>query len=116
MTPYTQAYVATGVNSPPTMGWLLELSNGGFVGLILWLGFTLSVDRSLKRVAMKASGSQHSWSVARWSFLGAAAIYLLAAGFLSSIWSLFMGLGFAASFMRHRELTNDGPTPHRVTA
>lgn len=103
LSPYYVEYVATGLNSPPTMGWLLELSNGGVIALVLWAGFVVSGARSLRWIVHHPDrGSRRSWTVARWAFVGAAVIYLLAAGFLSSVWPLFMGLAMGAAFMRLR--------------
>ena len=103
VSPYTIGYVDTGLNSPPTMGWLLELSNGGVIALVLRAGFVVSGARSLRWIVHHPDrGSRRSWTVARWAFVGAAVIYLLAAGFLSSVWPLFMGLAMGAAFMRLR--------------
>jgi hypothetical protein len=99
---YTRDYVRPGINSPPTMGWLLELSNGGFVTCVLWVGFVLSASGSLKWAVRHAGDERRSWMLAHWSFLAAAAIYTLAAGFLTSCWTLFVGLGLGASFIRQR--------------
>jgi len=100
VSPYTIGYVDTGLNSPPTMGWLLELSNGGVIALVLWAGFVFSGARALQWAASRETADRRSWIVARWSFVGAASIYLVAAGFLSSCWALFMGLAMGASFAR----------------
>lgn len=100
VSPYYVDYVATGLNSPPTMGWLLELSNGGVIALVLWTGFVVSATRSLRWVARHQEASRRSWIVARWAFLAAAVIYLLGAGFISSLWPLFMGLAMGAAFIR----------------
>lgn len=102
ITPYTIAYVAPGLNSPPTMGWLLELTNGGIVALLLWAGFVLSAWRSLQGMAASPTPGRSSWLVAQWSFLGAAAIYCLAGGFTSTPWTMFVGLGLGASFLRRQ--------------
>ena len=100
VSPYTLPYVVPGLNSPPTMGFMLELANGGLVSIILWFGFVLTASRSLEWATQLEGPHQRTWILARWSFLAAAAIYILAAGFLSSIWSLFVGVGLGAAFMR----------------
>jgi hypothetical protein len=100
ITPYTIIYVGPGVNSPPTMGIVLELANGGVIALALWFGFVLSAARSLRWMSQQAGPNQAGWRVARWSFVGAAAVYMMTAGFLSSCWPLFVGIGFGATFMR----------------
>jgi hypothetical protein len=102
ITPYTVVYIGPGVNSPPTMGIVLELANGGLIALILWIGFVLSAARALRWASQQPGPDQPSWFVARWSFVGAAAVYLMAAGFLSSCWPLFIGLGLGAAFMRQQ--------------
>jgi hypothetical protein len=106
LSPYYVDYVSTGLNSPPSMGWLLELSNGGVIALVMWAGFVFSTAHSLRWAAQQPGPSRRSWIVARWAFVAAAAIYLLAAGFLSSCWPLFMGLGMGAAFTRLRVSTD----------
>jgi hypothetical protein len=108
VSPYYLEYVRTGLNSPPTMGWLLELSNGGVVAVVTWAGFVFSAARSLHWAASQPGPNRRSWIVARWSFVAAAAIYLVTAGFLSSCWPLFMGLGMGAAFIRQRVSTEAG--------
>jgi hypothetical protein len=111
VTAYTRLYVEPGLNSPPTMGLLLELANGGIVALVLWLGFVFSAGRSLDWVVQREATDSRIWGIARWSFIAAATIYLLAAGFLSSLWPLFAGLGLAAAFLRETS-----PAPHAPVA
>jgi hypothetical protein len=101
VTPYTIMYVGPGVNSPPTMGIVLELANGGLIALILWFGFVLSAARALRWASQQAGPDHASWMVGRWSFVGAAAVYMMTAGFLSSCWPLFVGIALGATFMRH---------------
>ena len=91
-----------GINSPPTMGWLLELANGGFVGFFFWVAFVISGRRSLDFVIRHSSAERQSWIVGKWAFLGASAIYVVAAGFLTSCWALFMGLALGAELLRQR--------------
>ena len=100
VTAYTMEYVQPGLNSPPTMGLLLQLANGGLVALILWCGFVVAAHKALRWAATQEPAAEQGWGAARWTFVGAAAIYLVAAGFLSSCWPLFMGLGLGASFLR----------------
>ena len=109
VTSYTHLYVETGLNSPPTMGLLLELANGGLVALVLWFGFVISAGRSLKWLVQHGTTDSRSWSIARWSFAAAATIYLLAAGFLSSLWPLFAGLGLGAALLRESSAVPRAP-------
>jgi hypothetical protein len=105
VTPYTMLYVEPGLNSPPTMGLLLELANGGVIALVLWFGFVVAAHQSLRAMSAQATRDDPGWVTARWSFVGAATIYCVAAGFLSSCWPLFMGLGLGASFIRQQSST-----------
>jgi hypothetical protein len=111
ITPYTEMYVLPGLNSPPTMGWLLELSNGGVVGVLLWIGFVLASAPALRRFVRQPEGDRAAWAVAYWTFLGSAAIYSVAGGFTASPWSVMMGLGLGASFLRLRQ-AQEAEVPH----
>jgi hypothetical protein len=92
----------TGINSPPTMGIVLEVANGGLVALLLWTGFVVTAYKALDVMAGRGEASRSQWRIAKWCFVATAAIYLVAAGFLSSCWPIFAGLGFGASFAQRR--------------
>ena len=111
VTPYTSMYVAPGLNSPPTMGLWLELANGGLAALMLWAGSVLAGAQSLTWIATHDEAHRRSWTVARWSFVGAATIYLLAAGFLSSLWPLFLGVAMGSAFIRHGRAVEPAAVP-----
>ena len=110
ISPYTRELALTGINSPPTMGIVLEVANGGLVGLLLWTGFVVTAYKALDGMAGRGASSRSQWRIAKWCFVAAAAVYLVAAGFLSSCWPIFAGLGLGASFAqrRSREATGVG--------
>jgi hypothetical protein len=98
---YVEYFRLTGVNSPPTMGGLLELSNAGLIGLFFWLAFFITSLKAINYLVKHNSFERRQWETGRVAFVAAAAIYLVAAGFLSSFWPLFMGVGLAAAYLRH---------------
>jgi hypothetical protein len=102
ISPYTREFALTGINSPPTMGIVLEVANGGLVALLLWTGFVVTAYKALDVMAGRGEASRSQWRIAKWCFVATAAIYLVAAGFLSSCWPIFAGLGFGASFAQRR--------------
>jgi hypothetical protein len=97
---YEEVFRLTGVQSPPTMGWLLELSNAGLIGVLLWLAFFVLCLGAINRLIKHSAFEREQWEIARSAFVGAAAMYLVAAGFLSSFWPLFMGVGLAAVYLQ----------------
>ncbi|MCL5995614.1 MAG: hypothetical protein M1546_06100 [Chloroflexi bacterium] len=93
--------LGAGINSPPTIGALLELSNTGLIGWVLWAIFLLSSFRSFRYLA-EHSKPNVAWSIAGTAFLVAAAIYCLEASPLSSIWPVFVGSGLAAAYQAQK--------------
>jgi hypothetical protein len=98
---YYEIFRAAGINSPPSMGGLLELSNGGLIGVFLWTAFFVTSLRAINYVIRHSRYEREQWEIGRGAFVGAAAMYLVAAGFLSSFWVLFMSLGLAAAYLQY---------------
>lgn len=86
----------TGINTPPTSGLLLELSNAGLIGIALWIVLVRSSLRAFQRLSAAAPAA-HWWGAARSAFAVAAALYLVQASPLSAIWAVFAGCGIGAS-------------------
>ncbi len=107
---YTEFFKSTGINLPPTMGGLLELSNGGLIGLLLWIAFLATSLCAIRYVIKNSEAWKNEWKIARGAFLGAGVMYGVAAGFLSSFWPIFMGIGLGAACLRHihRKELNEG--------
>lgn len=90
-----------GITSPPTMGILLEWSNGGIPMLLLWFAFVITCTRALSAMAARDPENADSWRLGRGAFIAIAGTYLIQ-GSLSQIWPIFMGLGLGASVLAHR--------------
>jgi hypothetical protein len=86
----------TGINSPPTSGFLLELSNTGVVGMVLWWVVSASSLRSLKALARRRVPDRTAWSIGRAAFVVALACYAAQASPLSVFWPVFLGTGLGA--------------------
>lgn len=86
-----------GINSPPTIGAILELSNAGIIGVLLWLTMVFSALRAFNYLQQQAGPKDQSWALGRTAFAAAAAMYLVQASPLSAIWPVFVGTALAAS-------------------
>ena len=87
-----------GVNSPPSSGGLLELSNAGIIGLMLWIIICMSSLKALKYLSERGKPEDRAWSIGRSVFILVAVCYLVQ-GSISSIWPVFMGSGIGAAYL-----------------
>jgi hypothetical protein len=108
----TEELVEEGLRSPPTMGLVLEVANAGAIGLVLWLLSAVYSWFCLRHLSVKAGVDREAWRLSVPMFVAAAAMYLVAAGFSSSFWVLFMGMGFGASRLIRSE--RSGPSKGRA--
>lgn len=92
-----------GLNTPPQIGLVRELSNSGLVGLVLLGLFGLFSWRAFQALRLVEGGQFGPWGTGGVVFLAAAAVYLVQASPLSAIWPVFMGLGLAADQLASRE-------------
>jgi len=92
-----------GINSPPYLGPLLEISNSGLVGLGLWLlqvGLCwkalrwINLSYSSRRPAVTTPGLD-DWKFGYALFLIGAAFYIVQVSY-TPLWSLFLGIGWIA--------------------
>lgn len=85
-----------GVNSPPFHGILLEISNGGLLGVVLWLFQVITCWLSLRYLANRQKGSLESeeWSFAWAVFLIGTVFYLVQVS-ISPVWSVMIAIGWA---------------------
>jgi len=97
VTPFTAGWVDEGLDSPPSMGFVLELANAGVIGLVLWLASSWFSLRALRNASAASEEHVEIWQIGVSMFLAMAMVYLIASGFLSSFWPLFMGMGFGAA-------------------
>jgi hypothetical protein len=86
-----------GITSLPTMGILVEWSNGGIPMMLLWLAFVIACTRALGVMAEQDREYGDSWSLGRGAFIVLAGTYLVQTSPISAIWPVFMGLGIGAS-------------------
>ncbi|HVF11153.1 MAG TPA: hypothetical protein VNA16_10140, partial [Abditibacteriaceae bacterium] len=87
-----------GINSPPTSGFLLEISNGGIIALVLWIVQVVASHSALRLLATNRvpTDDPEGWRFAHAFFLMGSAFYLMQVGF-SPRAAVLMGLGWAAS-------------------
>jgi hypothetical protein len=89
------SYLAdTGINSPPTMGGLLEISNAGLIGVMCWTIICLSSLRAFKQLIQIRPLERKMWQTARGAFIIGAAVYFVQA---PAVWPVFMGIGIGAA-------------------
>jgi hypothetical protein len=86
-----------GITSPPTMGLLLEWSNGGIPIVLLWLAFAVACSRALSAMARVDAQHADSWRLGRGAFVVIAGTYLVQASPISALWPVLMGLGLGAA-------------------
>jgi hypothetical protein len=86
-----------GLNTGPQVGLLRELCDGGLVGLILGWIFVSASGRALLQLSKSNEAGADQWQIARAAFWAAIAVYLVQASPLSASFSVFMGIGIAAS-------------------
>ncbi len=85
-----------GINSLPFHGILLEISNGGLPGVILWLAQVITCWLGLRFLANREKGSRQSdeWSFAWAVFLIGTVFYLVQVS-ISPVWSVMLAIGWA---------------------
>jgi hypothetical protein len=94
------AWVAnTGINTPPTTGIILELSNTGLIGLVMWTMICIASLRALKIIGRQFEQKEKYWEFGAGAFATAAAIYLAQNSPLSAIWPIFIGIGIGAAYL-----------------
>lgn len=102
---YTAIYSATGINSPPTHGFLLELSNSGIVGVILWFVQIILCYQALHVLSRRDRTTPYSaslWRFGRTLFLIGVIFYLIQVSQTSPIWNLILAIGWAGVYHRKK--------------
>ena len=95
---YLERIREAGVNTPPTSGGLLELSNAGIIGLMLWFIICLSSLKAFSHLAKRGKPEDRFWAIGRSAFVVAAACYLTQ-NTVAAIWSVFLGSGIGAAYL-----------------
>ncbi|MGE0131432.1 MAG: O-antigen ligase family protein [Blastocatellales bacterium] len=87
-----------GINSLPFHGLLLEVSNGGLLGLMLWLVQVFSCWGALRYLHTRfgSSSAEAEWTFAYAIFIIGAVFYVVQVS-SSPVWSVFLGIGWVAT-------------------
>jgi hypothetical protein len=87
-----------GLDGLPTHGLLLEVSNSGLFGLILWLVQVGSCYLALRILAKQRAHPETSaqWRFGRDIFLIGTVFYIIQVSLTSPVWSVILGIGWAA--------------------
>jgi ABC-type multidrug transport system fused ATPase/permease subunit len=88
--------IGAGINTPPSFGFFLELSNTGLIGGALWIFFLLASYKAFRYLTVYNRQQEH-WAINAIVFFIAAALYCLQASPLSAIWPVFLGTAVAAA-------------------
>ena len=106
----------TGINTPPSIGWVLELSNTGIIGLTLWGLIYISLFYGFNYLSKQKIGEGAKWRIAKAAFAANLGIFIMQVSPLSPFWSIYLGIGLAAYFLalEAQYLTKD-TTSHPVT-
>ncbi|MFA5343053.1 MAG: hypothetical protein WC381_03720 [Kiritimatiellia bacterium] len=91
------SWINAGLNCPPMMGGLLEISNGGIVGFMCWIIICLSSLRAFKKLTQIRPLEAKMWQTARGAFIVVAVVFFLQVSGLSAIWPVFIGMGIGAA-------------------
>jgi hypothetical protein len=89
----------TGINTPPTSGFMLELSNTGIIGLAMWLIICVSIFRAFKYLSRQEAPEDLAWRIGGGAFAIALGVYFMQNSPLSAIWPVFIGIGLAAYYL-----------------
>jgi hypothetical protein len=88
-----------GLNTVPQVGLLREACDVGVVGLILGWIFVSASGRALLQLSESSAAGADQWQIGRAAFWAAVAMYLVQASPLSASFSVFLGIGLAASWV-----------------
>ncbi len=110
---FTEMYGGKGLNGLPTLGPLLEVSNTGLIGLLLWAAQIWLLLNALKKMLCRTAGTQRhtEWRFGYDMFLAATAFYLIQVSNFSPYWAVFLAIGWAAT----REVCSLPPSPALTT-
>lgn len=87
-----------GLDSPPTLGMLLDLSNGGVIALTLWL---LQVAIAFRRTYPRRKDPPVGWSRMDWLYFGRllrfGVVFYVVQNSVSPVWAIVLGYVFVAA-------------------
>ena len=86
----------TGINTPPSIGLVLELSNTGIIGLGLWLIIYICIFRAFNYLGKLNEPESRAWRIGKGAFAAVLGVYIMQVSPLSPNWAVFLGIGLAA--------------------
>lgn len=89
--------IQDGINSLPSMGWLLEISNAGLINSFIWIILMLNILRNFKLLIKSNYKERSNIQLGENTFLVGTITYLIQASATSSMISLFLGIGMGVS-------------------
>lgn len=108
-----------GINSPPYHGVLLEIANGGLLGIGLWIAqivMCLTALRFLsKRMGIHSAASNDDWQFGYAMFLIGAAFYVVQVSY-TPLWCIFLGIGWVAVKLRNEMVASNVSTKSQPVA
>lgn len=97
-----------GVNSLPFHGLLLEASNSGLLGLLLWFAQVFSCWGALRYLHLRfgKADEKSEWTFAYAIFIIGAVFYVVQVS-SSPVWSVFLGIGWMATKIAAEKLNEE---------
>lgn len=94
-----------GINNPPMHGPLLELSNGGVLGLACWIAMILSILASLNRMQRIAPTAEdrENWRFA-YAYMLVAVVFTILQVSISPVWAVIVGFGAGGQLAQLRAI------------
>ncbi len=101
-----------GINSPPYHGVLLEISNGGLIGIGLWIFQAIVCLGALRFLANRGRGefvADNDWQFGYAMFLIGTAFYIVQVSY-TPLWCVFLGIGWVAVKLRNEFVMDNLPS------
>ena len=86
----------TGINTPPSIGLVIELSNTGIIGLGLWFIICICIFRAFNFLGKLNAPESRAWRIGKGAFAAVLGVYIMQVSPLSPNWAVFLGIGLAA--------------------
>jgi hypothetical protein len=95
---FTLMYGEIGLNGLPTHGPLLELSNGGILGVALWVFQIIACLHAINVLRRRIPDNQRQeWRFGRMLFIIGVVFYTVQTSITSPIWGVVLAIGWAAA-------------------
>ncbi len=101
---FTEIYGQNGLDGLPTLGLLLEISNGGLIAAGLWAAQVYYCGRALRRLSRSEVSFERApeWQFGRGLFAVGVAFFLVQTMFAVPHWSIILAIGWAAASLNVR--------------